>query len=203
MVRKGISTRSPTPPVHALLSTSRTRTKYPNSCLFRFDRRREAPPLLKTPVFLWHIQHRADTRLEDGVGRTSAESVRVGAQKLPTNATLIRYGTARHNQNTIAKAFRSEALFLGGIQSRLEENDVLPGAGDRPGDVYVSSSSACSVDEERPRKAYVPTDPACSEGAFTTAAFDVTVWGAVPDPCLSCAKLRRSCSEPGSIASGA
>ena len=58
----------------------------------------------------------------------------------------------------------------------------MPDADDRPGDIYVTTAAACS------------------ETGFSSAAFDFTVHGAIPDSGQYNALLIRSCSTPGAAA---
>ena len=91
------------------------------------------------------------------------------------------YGrTARHNSG--AGALQREGIHSAGIPSRREELGLLPDADDRPGDVYVTTSAGCT------------------DAAYSSAAFDFTVRGAIPDSGQSNALLIRSCSTPGAAA---
>ena len=104
---------------------------------------------------------------------------RFGAHPLGTCDT--GYGrTARHTSG--ARALQHEAMDLSGVPTRREELGLLPDADDRPGDIYVT------------------TEAGCSERGYTSAAFDFTVHGAVPDSGCSSALLLRSCSLPGAAA---
>ena len=91
------------------------------------------------------------------------------------------YGrTARHNR--LVHVVRDEALVQSGIPSRREEIGLLPGADDRPGDIYI------------------PSDAGCTDAAYTSAAFDFTVHGAIPDDGNSSQLLLRSCKIHGAAA---
>ena len=88
------------------------------------------------------------------------------------------YGrTARHNSG--AGALQREEIKSSGIPSRREENGLMPDADDRPGDIYVTTASACS------------------DAAFSSAAFDFTVHGEIPGSGQTKALLICSCSTPG------
>ena len=58
----------------------------------------------------------------------------------------------------------------------------MPDSDDRPGDVFVTTAAGCS------------------EAAYSSAAFDFTVRGAIPDSGRSNSLLIRSCSTPGDAA---
>ena len=91
------------------------------------------------------------------------------------------YGrTARHNSS--AGALKREGIQAAGISSRREENGLMPDADDRPGDIYVTTAAACS------------------DAAFSSAAFDFTVHGEIPDSVQTNSLLIRSCSTPGAAA---
>ena len=72
------------------------------------------------------------------------------------------YGwTARHNSG--AGALQREGFQACGIPSRREELGLMPDSEDRPADVFVTTAAGCS------------------EAAYSSAAFDFTVRGAIPD----------------------
>ena len=88
--------------------------------------------------------------------------------------------TARHNR--IMHVLREEALVQSGIPSRREEIGLFPGADDRPGDIYVTN------------------DAGCTDAGYTSAAFDFTVHGAMPDNGKSSPLLISSSKIPGAAA---
>lgn len=53
---------------------------------------------------------------------------------------------------------------------------------------------------DRPADAYGPAEAGCSTNAFSSAAFDFTVRGAIPDGSDSSHTLLRSCAESGATA---
>ena len=92
---------------------------------------------------------------------TDASPVAGTAGRLWTSSAGTGYGrTARHK--TGAGALQREGIQAAGIPSRREENELMPDADDRPGDIYVTTAAACS------------------DAAFSSAAFDFTVHGEIP-----------------------
>lgn len=82
----------------------------------------------------------------------------------------------------IAQVLRKQAFYESGVPSRREESCLLPGAYDRPGDIYVTN------------------DAVCTDSAFKSAAFDFTAHGAVPDKGKPSSLLISSCKIPGAAA---
>ena len=111
------------------------------------------------------------------------------------------YGrSARHNR--LVRAFRDTAVTQAGVPARLEEADLFPGMGDRPGDVFVPSPAGCLPPPVTSRlRIFAPSDSACTVPAFEAAAYDFTVRGAIPDSGVPGTVMRKSCSDAAAAAS--
>ena len=110
------------------------------------------------------------------------------------------YGrSARHNR--LVRAFRDTAVTQAGVPARLEESDLFPGEGDRPGDVFVPSPTGCLPTQVTARlRIFAPSDAACTQPAFQAAAYDFTIRGAIPDAGVAGTVMRKSCSDDAAAA---
>ena len=80
------------------------------------------------------------------------------------------------------------------LRARMARIDVLLSA------VAELNDPNISMHMDRPGDIYVTTEAGCSERGYTSAAFDFTVHGAIPDNRRSSALLIRSFSFPGAAA---
>ena len=113
------------------------------------------------------------------------------------------YGrAARHNR--VVRAFRDTAVTQAGVSARLEECDLFPGEGDRPGDFFVPSPTGCLPTQATSRlRIFSPSPAACTRPAFQAAAYDFTIRGAIPDAGIAGTVMRKSCSDADATATHA
>lgn len=101
------------------------------------------------------------------------------------HSPAVEVGTAERGDTIRCSRPRARRVSgKSGIPSRKEEVGLFPGADDCPGDIYVASEGGCR------------------DGLFTSAAFDITVHGAMADSGKSSALVISSWKIAGAASLG-